>query len=76
LAGDAYPNIKFIYYGRIEALASELTLYEGQRLASIGIADRFGLRFANVLGAILEDFIAAGLWPKTVDRLVESSTLK
>jgi hypothetical protein len=76
LEGDAYPNIKFIYYARIETLPLELTLYEGQRLASIGLADRYGLRFANILGAILEDFIAAGLWPKAVDRLFESSALK
>jgi 8-oxo-dGTP diphosphatase len=76
LEGDAYPNIKFIYYARIEALPSELTLYEGQLLASIGLTDRYGLRFANVLGAILEDFIAAGLWPKAADRLLESRALK
>jgi 8-oxo-dGTP diphosphatase len=76
LAGDAYPNTKFIYYGRIETPPSELRLYEGQRLASIGLADRKCLRFANILGAILEDFIAAGLWPKAVDRLFASSALK
>lgn len=76
LEGDAYPNIKFIYYGRIETLPSELTLYEGQRLASIGLADRNWLRFANILGAILEDFIAAGLWPKSVDLLFASSAPK
>ena len=68
LLGDAYPNTKFVYYSSIDAVASELTLYEGQRMTSIGLADRFHFRFANILGAILEDFIAAGLWPKVVNR--------
>lgn len=66
--GDAYPNIKFIYYGSIDRTAEDLTLYEGQRLTSIAADERHGFRFANILGAILEDFIAAGFWPAPVDK--------
>jgi 8-oxo-dGTP diphosphatase len=63
LHGDAYPNLKYIYYGRIDRSAVDLSLLEGQRLAAIHREERFAFRFANVLGAILEDFVAAGLWP-------------
>ena len=61
--GDAYPNQKFIYDARIDQTAEELTLHEGQRLASIGASERRQLKFANILADILEDFIAAGQWP-------------
>ena len=69
LEGDAYPNTKFIYYAVIGSLADELRLYEGQRLAGIGVEERLNYNFANILGGILEDFIAAGLWPQAVDNL-------
>jgi hypothetical protein len=42
-------------------------LYEGQKLAAIGREERINFRFANVLGAILEDFVASGLWRAPVD---------
>ena len=67
LTGDAYPNRKFIYYARIDRYAADLTLYEGQRLAAIAAAERSAYKFANILGAIVEDFIIAGLWPSAVD---------
>jgi mutator protein MutT len=67
LDGDVYPNVKFIYRALIDQAAEELALREGQMLASISGAERFGYRFANVLGRILEDFITAGLWPDAVD---------
>ena len=69
LNGDAYPNTKFIFYASIDCLAAELTLFEGQRLIAIRPEERFAFRFANVLGAILEDFIAAAIWPQAVDNL-------
>jgi 8-oxo-dGTP diphosphatase len=65
--GDAYPNIKHLYWARIEKTAEELTLYEGQRLMGITAEERSELKFANILGQILEDFIGAGLWPQAVD---------
>ncbi|HJU62747.1 MAG TPA: hypothetical protein VJ864_11935, partial [Candidatus Binatia bacterium] len=65
--GDAYPNIKYLYWAKIDKIAEELTLYEGQRLSSITPEQRGGLKFANILGQVLEDFIAAKLWPSPVD---------
>jgi len=65
--GDAYPNIKYLYWARIDKIAEELTLREGQRLMSVTPEQRSEIRFANILGQILEDFIASGLWPQPVD---------
>ena len=65
--GDAYSNVKYIYEARLEKNSQELTLYEGQALRSLALEERASVRFANVLGAVLEDFIAAGLWPRPVD---------
>jgi 8-oxo-dGTP diphosphatase len=67
LTGDVYPNSKFIYCAEIDRCAADLTLYEGQRLAGIAAAERFAYKFANILGTVVEDFIAAGLWPDAVD---------
>jgi 8-oxo-dGTP diphosphatase len=68
LEGDAYPNRKFIYHGAIDLAPQDLTLNEGQRLTGIEPGERFRLKFANILGAVLEDFIVAGLWPRPVDK--------
>jgi len=67
LHGDAYPNTKFIYHARIDCLGADLALFEGQRLSAIGPEERFIFRFANILGVVLEDAIAAGVWPRAVD---------
>jgi 8-oxo-dGTP diphosphatase len=67
IRGDAYPNVKHIYWGRVDAAPEILTLYEGQKLASITNEERHDIRFANILGEILEDFVRAGLWPRAVD---------
>jgi len=68
LTGDAYPNSKFIYHATIDRRAADLTLYEGQRLTGIAAEERFEYKFANILAAVIEDFIAAGLWPNAVDK--------
>jgi 8-oxo-dGTP diphosphatase len=65
--GDAYPNVKYLYWAKIDTTAEELTLYEGQRLMGITPKQRRTLKFANILGQILEDFIDSGLWPQAVD---------
>ena len=65
--GDVYPNIKYLYWARIDKIAEELTLYEGQRLKAIAAEQRSELKFANILGQILEDFVGSGLWPQSVD---------
>lgn len=61
ISGDAYPNIKHIYYAKIDAVADELTLYEGQYLKSIDLSERHGVKWANILGQIVDDFVASGL---------------
>ncbi len=68
LTGDAYPNTKLIYHAIIDRRAADLTLCEGQRLAAIAARERFQYQFANILAAVIEDFIAAGLWPCAVDK--------
>jgi 8-oxo-dGTP diphosphatase len=65
--GDAYPNMKHLYWATIDKIPEELTLYEGQRLMSIAPEQRRDLKFANILGQILEDFVNSGLWPQPVD---------
>ncbi len=76
LTGDAYPNTKFIYYTQLDAAPPELRLGEGQRLAAITRAERARFTFANILASILEDFIAAGLWPAAVDNSFASARRK
>ena len=66
-AGDAYPNIKYLYWAKIDKLAEELTLYEGQRLKAIAADQRTEFLFANILGQVLEDFVGSGRWPRPVD---------
>jgi len=41
LQGDVYPNKKYIYRARIDRTIDELTLHEGQRLASIELDQCF-----------------------------------
>ena len=66
-SGDAYPNIKHLYFAQIDRDASDLRLYEGQRLTAIAAEQRRAYRFANILSAILEDFASSGSWPAAVD---------
>ena len=61
--GDAYPNIKHIYWAQIDQSPGQLTLNEGQRLMSIGANELDRIKFANILRDILGDFIEDGLWP-------------
>jgi 8-oxo-dGTP diphosphatase len=68
LEGDVYPNRKYIYQARIDKTIDELTLHEGQRLASIKPDQCCHFNFANILAAILHDFITAGAWPRAVDK--------
>ena len=61
--GDAYPNIKHIYWAQIDRAAADLTLNEGQRVMSVGRDEVDRIKFANILRQILGDFINTGLWP-------------
>jgi 8-oxo-dGTP diphosphatase len=62
--GDVYPNVKHIYWAQIDQSSAQLTLNEGQRLMSIGLNELDRINFANILRAIVADFIEAGLWPE------------
>jgi 8-oxo-dGTP diphosphatase len=62
--GDAYPNVKHIYWATVPHDSQKLTLHEGQRLGSISMAERKTIEFANILGFIIDEFVDAGLWPQ------------
>src|SRR5688572_16569811 len=54
--GDAYPNTKHIYVARLDVRPEDLTLHEGQRLTSIDLAERGSVKWANILGRIVDDY--------------------
>lgn len=56
-SGDAYPNDKYVFHATIPYRQEELTLYEGERLQYFRPAEVAGLRFANCLGEIVQDFL-------------------
>ncbi len=55
--GDAYPNIKFIYTGRINIPLEEIRLLEGERPQYFRYEEIPHLKFANVLKEIVMDYI-------------------
>ena len=61
LEGDAFPNIKHVYWAKLHVLPEDLKLDVGQRLDSIKLSERHRVRFANILGKIVDDFAKAGL---------------
>jgi 8-oxo-dGTP diphosphatase len=58
LEGDAYPNIKYIYTGRIDLPAEEILLLEGDRLQFFTREEIPDVKFANILKRIMMDYIA------------------
>lgn len=59
LEGDANPNIKYVYSGKINTPASELTLYEGERLSYFGREELPNVKFANILKTVVMDYVQA-----------------
>ena len=57
LEGDAYPNIKFIYTGRINIPIEEITLLEGDRPQYFAYHEIPDVKFANILKSIVMDYI-------------------
>jgi len=57
LEGDAYPNIKFIYHGKINLPVEDITLLEGDRLQYFTRNEIPDIKFANILRKIMLDFI-------------------
>lgn len=60
LAGDAYPNIKYIYTGKINIPPDEITLYEGDHARYFSPAETQTLNFANIIGSIVKDYLEHG----------------
>ncbi len=59
-AANEAPNIKYVFYAKIDLLPGELKLLDvGQMIKSIDLADRYQYNFANILGSIINDF---ALW--------------
>ncbi len=57
LEGDAYPNIKYIYSGKINIPIEEITLLEGDRPQFFRYEEIPGVKFANMLKRIVIDYI-------------------
>jgi 8-oxo-dGTP diphosphatase len=57
LEGDAYPNIKYIYSGKINLPIEEITLLEGDRLQYFAKEQIPNVKFANILEKIVSDYI-------------------
>ena len=55
--GDAYPNMKYIYSGKIDIPIEEITLYEGVRPAYFSREEIPDVKFANILKQIVMDYI-------------------
>jgi 8-oxo-dGTP diphosphatase len=57
LTGDAYENIKYIYTGKINIPIEEVTLLEGQRPQYFTRDEIPNVKFANIIGTIVIDYI-------------------
>jgi len=57
LEGDAYPNIKYIYTGKIYLPAEKITLNEGERLQFFTRMEIPDIKFANILKKIVMDYL-------------------
>ncbi len=55
--GDAWPNIKYIYTGKIDKPVHELTLGEGKRLQFFSETEIPDIKFANILRNIVMDYL-------------------
>lgn len=57
--GDAYPNVKYIYTGKINVPAGEITLYEGDHARYFKPEEIERLKFANIIKEIVTDYLRA-----------------
>jgi 8-oxo-dGTP diphosphatase len=58
LTGDAYENIKYIYYGKINLPIENITLLEGVRPQYFSRDEIPDVNFANILKSIVMDYIS------------------
>lgn len=57
LTGDAYENTKYIYTGKINIPIEEVTLLEGQRPQYFTRDEIPNVKFANIIGSVVMDYI-------------------
>jgi 8-oxo-dGTP diphosphatase len=57
LSGDAYPNIKYVYSGKIDKPIEELKLQEGEKMQFFSREEIPRVKFANILKKIVMDYI-------------------
>jgi 8-oxo-dGTP diphosphatase len=57
LSGDAYQNIKYIYYGKINIPIGKITLLEGDYARYFSKDEIPNIKFANILREIVMDYI-------------------
>jgi 8-oxo-dGTP diphosphatase len=55
--GDAYPNIKYIYYGKFNVPVEEIILLEGESPRYFTREEIPDVKFANILKRIVSEFI-------------------
>lgn len=60
LEGDAYPNIKYIYSGKINVPIEEITLLEGDHAKYFKPEEIPAVNFANILKSIVMDYLISG----------------
>jgi 8-oxo-dGTP diphosphatase len=65
MEGDAYPNIKYIYFGKINLPLEKIRLLEGDRPQYFTYTEIPDVQFANVLKGIVMDYINARSAPKS-----------
>lgn len=57
LEGDAYPNTKYIYSGKINIPIDEITLLEGERAEYFSREEIPNVKFANIIKTIVLEYI-------------------
>jgi 8-oxo-dGTP diphosphatase len=57
LEGDAWPNIKYIFTGRVDRPLHELTLNVGKGMKFFSRDEVSHIRFANILKGIVLDYL-------------------
>lgn len=56
-SGDTYPNIKYIYSGKINLPIEEVTLLEGERAQYFSQEEIPNVKFANIIKIIIMEYI-------------------
>jgi len=65
--GDAYPNVKYIFSGRMNLPVNEITLLEGEELRYFKREEIPGIKFANILQMIVLDYLQSSRGPEKAD---------